>query len=179
MAKLSDFLLKVIWKHFKDVVTCSLILTLPWQPSFYSYVFSKITVLSWENIKVYWRISYLGGIEQSCWFIKRITVTDARAVCFSSLWVLITPFTAKMEISHTFATVVNGEHVVYCRFKNIATFSYGKVFASHDKTMITKIVKILFFQYWLAWDKMAMTSILGLGYWNIWALLGHGRLNAV
>ena len=46
MAKLSDFLLKVIWKHFKDVVTCSLILTLPWQPSFYSYVFSKITVLS-------------------------------------------------------------------------------------------------------------------------------------
>ena len=30
MAKLSDFLIKVIWKHFKDVVTCSLTLTLPW-----------------------------------------------------------------------------------------------------------------------------------------------------
>ena len=74
---------------------------------------------------------------------------------------LITPFTAKMEISRTVATIVNGEHVVYCRFKNIATFLYGKVFASYDKTMIAKIVKIL---YWFVWGKIAMTSILGLGY---------------
>ena len=45
------------------------------------------------------------------------------------------------------------------------------VFASHDKTMITKIVKIL---YWFVWGKMVMTSILVtlvLGYWNIRALL--------
>ena len=69
-----------------------------------------------------------------------------------------------MEISRTVATIVNGEHVVYCRLKNIATFLYGNVFASYDKTMIAKIVKIL---YWFVWGKIAMTSILGLGYWNI------------
>ena len=82
---------------------------------------------------------------------------------------LITPFTAKMEISHTFATIVNGEHVVYCRFKNIATFSYGNVFASYDKTKMTKIVKIL---YWFVWGKIAMTSILGLGYETFGHFLG-------
>ena len=69
-----------------------------------------------------------------------------------------------MEISHTVATIVNGEHVVYCHFKNIATFLYEKVFASYDKTMKAKIMKIL---YWFVWGKMVMTSILGLGYWNI------------
>ena len=65
MAKLRDFLLKVIWKHFKDVVTCSLTLTLPWQPSFYSYVFFKNYIFVLRELQGL-LISYLGGIGQSC-----------------------------------------------------------------------------------------------------------------
>lgn len=65
MAKLSDFLLKVIWKHCKDVVTCSLTLTLSWHPIFYSYVFFKNYTFILRELKGL-LISYLGGIGQSC-----------------------------------------------------------------------------------------------------------------
>ena len=51
MAKLSDFLLKIIWKHCKDVVTCSLTLTLPWHPSFYRYVFFKNYIFILRELK--------------------------------------------------------------------------------------------------------------------------------
>ena len=51
VAKLSDFLLKVIWKHFKDVVTSSLTLTLPWEPSFYSYVLFKNYIFVLRELK--------------------------------------------------------------------------------------------------------------------------------
>ena len=40
--KLSSFSYKFIWKHFEVVVTCMSALTLPWQPSFHSYVFQNL-----------------------------------------------------------------------------------------------------------------------------------------